>query len=354
MVPYRDATEIPAFVVMDWVEGPNLQVAKESRMIATWDEVLWVSLALARTLKHAHDLPERVLHRDVRPANVMLRGGWSGSGTGDWELVVLDFDLSTFRGARQKSVLAENSALGYLAPEQLRSNGVQSTRSAAVDSFGLGMTLLFLCSGEEPEPYLQRHAHFHETVRRSTTELEAVEWVSLPRRFERLVLGAVADDQRHRWDMAQVIRELDRLKKAHDTPEAVGYNDLLCEEIASRCAGMQSYSWDSDKEFAAVSRPGGLHVELRGPSAGDQIDLSIDWTATGVEDRAGIARYLPKRLEQATASLRKGPWQVNMSDHDRASLRLTAALARKGAQNGLSSAAASLGTALGQLDMQAG
>lgn len=345
MVAYRDATEIPAFVVMDWVEGPNLAYAKELRMLDAWDDVLWVAVELAKALKRAHDLPERVLHRDVRPANVMLRNGWSPAQA-DWELVVLDFDLSTFRGARQKSVLAESSALGYLAPEQLDSGAGRSTRSAAVDSFGFGMTCLFLCSGVEPDPYQQRQASYAAAVRRATTEVEGTTWRSLPRRVERLILGATDDDQSRRWDMAQIIRELERLLKAHRDASQVGYNDILCEELVAHCPGMAAYEWNIDSETATKATPSGLTVALRGAVAADSMHLTVTWSATGVEDRSSVAKYLPERLQRAAGALRSGRWQQVAPKQEKHSAVLTASLPRATARTNLLASADALNKAI--------
>lgn len=64
MASYLDASEIPAFVVMDWIEGPNLAEAKAAKKIADWDTLLPIAVSLARIIRSAHMLPERVLHQD--------------------------------------------------------------------------------------------------------------------------------------------------------------------------------------------------------------------------------------------------------------------------------------------------
>ena len=67
MVPYRKAFEIPAFVVMDWIDGPDLGVAVASRLVADWDLILRIGSDTANIVRKGHLLPERVLHRDIRP-----------------------------------------------------------------------------------------------------------------------------------------------------------------------------------------------------------------------------------------------------------------------------------------------
>src|SRR3989337_2606612 len=115
MVPYHAAFEIPAFVVMDLIVGPDLHKAVESRACEEWDTILKITVELAAVIRKAHLLPERVLHRDIRPSNVMLKDYYTDPDA--WEVAVCDFDLSWHKDALEQSVL--QSASGYLAPEQL-------------------------------------------------------------------------------------------------------------------------------------------------------------------------------------------------------------------------------------------
>lgn len=157
MVAYKEASEIPAFVVMDWIDGPNLNQAVKSKQLQDWHTILRIAVSLAETIGCAHHLPERVLHRDLRPSNVILRGFHTNPDS--WDIVVLDFDLSWHRGAIEKSVVQGSSIAGYLAPEQLQQMSGVSTRHAAVDSFGIGMTLFFIIAERDPLP--AEHCHTH-------------------------------------------------------------------------------------------------------------------------------------------------------------------------------------------------
>ena len=134
MVPYIDASEIPAFVVMDWIDGPNLKEAVESGFLAEWSEILEASHSIIDIVRRAHRLPQRVLHRDIRPQNIMLKDYYQDPNPG--RIVVLDFDLSWHMGAEEKSVIHGSTSTGYLAPEQIQRRVGVSTRHASVDSFG--------------------------------------------------------------------------------------------------------------------------------------------------------------------------------------------------------------------------
>jgi len=87
---------LPLFV-MDWIDGPNLDKAVKSKAIDSWEMILKVSYQLTKVIEGAHKVPERVLHRDLRPPNIMLKDYYTEPE--GWKVVVLDFDLSWHLGA---------------------------------------------------------------------------------------------------------------------------------------------------------------------------------------------------------------------------------------------------------------
>ena len=113
----------------------------------TPDDLLPVALQIAESLQAAHTAG--VLHRDVKPGNVLVRKAARG-----WEVKVIDFGLSLRRSLIQSSQARAASlnrsmigsavagTLNYAAPEQL-----DSSRSREVgphsDVFGFGRTCLF-------------------------------------------------------------------------------------------------------------------------------------------------------------------------------------------------------------------
>jgi serine/threonine protein kinase len=311
MVRYREASEIPAFVVMDFVEGPNLATAREAGHIDSWRIILRIACELAAVVRRAHALPERVLHRDLRPENVMLKDYYTAGE--DWQVVVLDFDLSWHRDANERSVLHTTSA-GYLAPEQMRRTPGVSTRSALVDSFGLGMTLLFLCTGEDPDPDEHRQVQWVDSVRAAAEAVPATGWACVPTRFARLILQATSDQQAERWDLATIENELSRLRTAVDEPNKVRSTEFLTEEVAAQTPAFHGYSWDADALRASKVQPTGLEYSLTADLQNERIILAISWAATGVEDRKGVRKYLSTGSKKAEDQLRAAGWKKVMVD----------------------------------------
>lgn len=319
MVSHKESSEIPTFVTMDWVEGPTLLQAKEARLLEDWVDILDIAIQVGRTILSAHRLPERVLHRDLRPANIMLRDGWAKEDR--WNVVVLDFDLATYRHAESESVLADGSALGYLAPEQLGNVKGVSSRSALVDSFGFGMTLLFLVGRREPEAYSHRASDFMERVRGATREVLPAELLATPRRVERLIRNATRDAQSERWGMEIILGELKRLRDANLHLDNIEDDGMFAEEIACRCEVMsQRYEWGRD-DIARYQVASGPSIEIR-PAGGRTVEVELNWADQGVQERKGMDKYITKKVEAAVDRLDAAGWVVEERKGGRGVMRV--------------------------------
>ncbi len=346
MVAYLDASEIPAFVVMELIDGPNLSEATQAGYLKEWVDLLKASTELAHTVRRAHELPERVLHRDLRPSNVMLSDYFYDQDA--WSVVVLDFDLSWHRGAYEQSVL-HTSAAGYLAPEQMRSIKSVSTRSAAVDSFGVGMTLLYLCSGKDPSPDQHLHKDWEDDVRRACDRMEGDIWRSVPERFARLIVAATRDNQAERWDMAEITGELDRLLGAVRDPDSVKSAELLTEEVAARCEALSGYEWDADGVRARRILPTGIRISLATELATQSVRLEIDWTRTGMEERGNLGKYIVAGAQATADQLRSFGWVQVKDEVKLGTVHIGASLSSEAVRSRLNDVADSIDKATSKL-----
>lgn len=322
MVGFRDASEIPALVVMEWVDGPDLDEVVKGRNATDWLTVIRIARDLSRVIYQAHQLPERVLHRDIRPHNVMLRNFWNGDG--DFEVVVTDFDLSWHVESLEHSVVAK--PLGFMAPEQLhRREGRDgaSTRSALVDSFGFGMTLFYLLTGDVPVPDQQKHTDWSSTLVRKVSSKSYPAWKSLPMRVARLIHGSTRDQQSMRWDFSRIVGELDVLWRIANDDFASLPVDYVAEEVAAHTENILQYTWDDDKD-AAVYETGGTRIELTGNLPTGTVQLVMVWQQTGAEDWKSRFKSTADVRQRIDGILEKGGWEAVRNDGSIGFTRVTA------------------------------
>lgn len=314
MVPYHQASEIPAFVVMDWVDGPNLREAVDAAKVNGWWDILRVSVSLAGVIRSAHGLPERVLHRDIRPANVMLQGAWTSD---EWKLVVLDFDLSWHRGAYEHSVVHNAGTTGYLAPEQIERVASTSTQHASVDAFAIGMTMYFMVARRDPVPDQHRHTMWEDIVQQACSSIQCKAWHSLPARYARAIIDATRDRQADRLDVSQIEGEASRLLECLTNHEAIRDADLLAEEVAARTDALQGYRWEANRECATSQLASGVRLEIDADKSHRRIHCRLVWHASGNQDRRSLAKYIPRGVEEATAALTNSGWRIDTSSMNR-------------------------------------
>ena len=321
MVAYLEAAEIPAMVVMEWIEGDNLRAAVANKRVSTWEDLLKVAVSLASILRDAHNLPQRVLHRDLRPANIMLEGLY---GPKAWKVKVLDFDLSWHRGAYDHTVLHEAGTTGYLAPEQIQRFEGVSTRHSAVDAFGLGMTFFFMLTGTDPMQNQQRHADWERTVTEAARRKAPCEWRSLSDRFARLVLAATQTKQVDRPDITAMHMELLRMQAVLSGASATTSLDLLAEELASRAEAFRGYQWSNDQLAAKVERPTGLSIELRANEARGRVGVFFRHVDQGFGSKRALNKKLGPALAEAKRLLTTGQWKVETCQVEGLSLHVVA------------------------------
>ena len=132
------------FFVMEYLEGGDFRQAVKSGRLSLEDR--WrVLLSIGEALQHAHD--EGIIHRDVKPENILLDSRRNRAKLTDFDLV---------RASGQSG--GTTSMLGsfvYAAPEML-DQPRKITR--AVDVFGLGMTAIFALHGDDLPPLAFRNA----------------------------------------------------------------------------------------------------------------------------------------------------------------------------------------------------
>jgi hypothetical protein len=138
-VTYAGAEGGLYYYVMEYIDGVDL-----SRLLAEragqderlpYAEVIRIGRAVAGALDYAHE--RQVIHRDVKPANIMIAG--------DGRIVLTDFGLAL--AAHTATIGATFGSPHYIAPEQAR-NSAQAVPQS--DLYALGVILYEMLTGLPP------------------------------------------------------------------------------------------------------------------------------------------------------------------------------------------------------------
>jgi len=131
------------FIVMECVEGRSGAQILKSEGVLDPEIAVEIGVQACAGLEYAHR--HGIIHRDVKPGNLMVVGGPVGGGPMTCKLT--DFGIA--RAAEQTRITQVGSVVGtaaYLAPEQVRGDEATS----ATDVYALGVVLYQFLTGRLP------------------------------------------------------------------------------------------------------------------------------------------------------------------------------------------------------------
>ncbi|MEU1590451.1 serine/threonine-protein kinase [Micromonospora sp. NPDC005710] len=189
---YAEATlaggVVVPYLVMELVDGHNLADRLRSGPLP-WPEAVRVAGQIAAALAAAHRIG--VVHRDVKPGNVMLT---------DTGAKVLDFGIAALGGLDSQSGEALMGTPAYFAPERLRAG----PPDPASDVYALGALLYRTLTGRAPLP-VQSWEDALE-VHRQGTPVPPLRVPGLPADIAELTVASLAANPADRPSAAHLAR----------------------------------------------------------------------------------------------------------------------------------------------------
>lgn len=234
------------YIVMEYVDGITLKQYIERQRNLRWKDAVYLTIQVLRALQHAHD--KGIVHRDVKPQNIMLLS--------DGTIKVTDFGIARFARSEHKTMT--DKAIGsvhYISPEQAR--GELTDEKA--DIYSVGVMLYEMLTGKLP---------FEADSAVSVAIMQLQQNPVLPRDInenipvglEQITMHAMQKDVAKRYrSAAEMLRDLEEFRRSPDMVfeytyfvdnEPTRFVDAVNEAdiLGSSAAAEQNRVLDSDED----------------------------------------------------------------------------------------------------------
>jgi len=187
------------YIAMEYVAGGALA----KRLTGTpfpWKRAVSLAIGVGQALAFAHS--HGIVHRDVKPGNVLLP-------TEDWPLLA-DFGLAKLKYHHGRSLTDPGISIGtpaYISPEQALGGEVDHR----TDIYALGVMLFEMVTGQVPFQATKTFDMLLKHISEPPPSLRSLA-PEAPEALERIVLRALAKEPDERYqDMANMVADLEAL-----------------------------------------------------------------------------------------------------------------------------------------------
>jgi len=222
-----------AYFVMEYIKGTTLfELVKKKGVLVESEAIKYVQ-QIGQALEIVHDNTPSLLHRDVKPHNIIIRE--------DGEAVLIDF------GAARQVVgtNVEHTGIlthGFAPPEQYETTG---KKGPFVDIYALGATFYFCVTGQVPKAALHRISSeipMPQSVNRG---------ISSATNDEIIKAMAMEPDDRHR-DMSEFTYALSKIQ-----PIDGSHEHTLTSDQQNALSLFSNFLEDNDSQVLVMSGPEG-------------------------------------------------------------------------------------------------
>jgi hypothetical protein len=213
------------YYVMPFVVGESLRAKLNREGTIAWRETLSIAEDVADALSYAHR--QRVVHRDVKPENVLLSEGHA---------LVTDFGIAKAVSSASDEPLTRTGVAigtpGYMSPEQAAGGADVDERT---DIYSLACVLYEMLTGAVPSRWLSyEELEQGRFLRAAPAQRERL--AQLPPSVERALVRAMAIDPDGRF---RTPNELFHALTA-PVPPARRYSDTEAKEILRKAAALEA------------------------------------------------------------------------------------------------------------------
>lgn len=226
------------YIVMEYVDGITLKEYINKQGTLRWKDAVYLTIQVLRALQHAHD--KGIVHRDVKPQNIMLLP--------DGTIKVTDFGIARFARSEHKTMT--DKAIGsvhYISPEQAR--GEQTDEKA--DIYSVGVMLYEMLTGRLP---FEAESAVSVAIMQLQQEPVKPRDInnSIPVGLEQITMHAMQKDINKRYkSAAEMLRDLEEFRRSPDM--VFEYNYFVDNEPTKFVDAVNAPVADSTTEQAVTA-----------------------------------------------------------------------------------------------------
>lgn len=226
------------YIAQQLVDGKSLESLIDSGWRGNEADIKEIALQILEVLIYLHELQPPVIHRDIKPQNLIRRS--------DGMVTLVDF------GAVQDTYLNTQvgrstvvGTYGYMPPEQFRGKALPVS-----DLFGLGATILFMLTGRSPAdlPEVRMKIDFRDHVYISKGFADWLEQMLEPAAIDRFASARLA---------LAALKNCDQESKSNQNQGAISSKSISTSSLGT----------------SRISQPFGSRVKLT--TTGDRLEVFI-------------------------------------------------------------------------------
>jgi len=221
------------FIVMEYIKGESLEAVLDREKSLDLPRALNYTVQILRGVEHAHDA--QILHRDLRPANVLI----SESGV----VKVADFGTSRFLEKSHATTVIGSPP--YMAPEQFQGRAV-----LASDIYSVGVILYQMLTGTLPY-FSPNPAQIERMVAQGRCTPPKIKNSQIPREISDIVMKALAPEVPARYQHASEL--LEDLATAADIDHNATELEDIRKRLKARDVPKKGFCWNCRKPLHARS-----------------------------------------------------------------------------------------------------
>ncbi|MGD1700029.1 ATP-binding protein, partial [Dapis sp. BLCC M229] len=240
-----------------------ISLAEYQRQLCVCIEQFWeIALSITEILHHLHQ--NQIIHKDIKPANILIHPETK-------EVKLIDFSISSLLPKERTSLQTPNvleGTLAYISPEQTgRMNRGIDYRS---DFYSLGVTFYELLTGKLPfeseDPLELVHAHMAKTP-------PTIPESQVPTALANIVMKLMAKNAEERYQSALGLKydlekcRVEYIETGKIEPFGLGERDLcdrflLPEKLYGREIEVQNLLDAFERVAAPIGKEGGAEIML--------------------------------------------------------------------------------------------